>query len=97
MDMILDKILNVGGPLGVLVCVVWIFVKAFQTANEEHRTWMKGLMDNNQAWVERMHLDHINARAETRICLEKNTVAMIENTKSNGELNFSIRQLTKTQ
>lgn len=97
MDMILDKIIAIGGPLGVLVVVVFIFVKAFRDTSASQQVWLESLMKNNQAWVERMHLDHIAAREQTRVCLDKNTAAMIENSAASRELTMSVRQLTKTQ
>ena len=90
MDTLIEKLLTTGGPLGVLVCVVWIFVRAGRDAAAEHRAWMDETIKNNQLWIERMHGEHILAREETRHCLDKNTAAMEQNTVAMREVAVTV-------
>ena len=84
-------LITVGGPLGVLVVVVWIFVNTWRTVAMEHRAWMESLTKNMTEVMKALHEDHISARNEAKFCIEKNTEALTENTKAMGAVAWSVR------
>jgi len=86
MDAIFKELLTQGGPLGVLVVVVWIFVRDRHTSSIEHRAWMEQMLKSSQDTFKSMHADHLTARQETRECLRENTRAMIQNTDAMQKL-----------
>lgn len=83
MDALFEKLLTTGGPLGVLVAVVYLFLRYLTVRDRDQRMWM-----------ERMHSEHLLARTETRLSLEKNTTSMDRNTTAIGDLAKSVADLT---
>lgn len=69
MDTLVKELITTGGNLGVLVFIVIVFLRDRRTALEE-----------NRAFMERLHSDHIDQRALSRECIAQNTKAMMENT-----------------
>lgn len=91
MDMIPKELITTGGPLGVLVGVVWIFVNYLRTASSEHRAWMEQVSAEHAKTVAGLHQDHLLARAEAVTCIEKNTSALVDNTKATAMLSEAVR------
>lgn len=71
----LEKLLTNGSSLTVLVVVVFIFLKHIKEEANRTREMQKEQM-----------LEHLNARKESRDSIEKNTVAMTQNTEAVHEL-----------
>ena len=90
MDLMLDKILNAAGPLGVLVAVVFMFLRAMQFQSNEHRTFLQSLTNQHQTFLKALTDEHIVAREESRVIIAENTVAMKDNTRALGALSRSV-------
>jgi hypothetical protein len=92
MDTLIKDLITMGGPLGVLVVVVWIFVKDRHTESVEHRSWMESLTRTSLESMRMLHDDHIAARKEAMVCMNKNTDAMLANTSAMGAVAEAVRQ-----
>ncbi len=90
MDIFLEKLLA-QGPLGVLVACVFLFLYFNEKTARAVRAWQAEEAKANREMIERMHGDHIVARTETRLSLDKNTAAMMENTAAAKELAVVVR------
>ena len=84
-------LITIGGPLGVLVVVVYLFLKAGHVIVTEHRSWMETLSNTTIASMRSLHEDHILERRAAIACVEKNTAAIVENTKAMGAVAWSVR------
>lgn len=74
MDTVIDKILTTGGPLGVLVVVVWLFLKAQKDNRDSAIQERKEFMDK----IHDLHGEHISARAESRVVLDRVATSLHE-------------------
>jgi hypothetical protein len=52
MDEIIKQILTTGGPLAVLVVVVWIFTTQMREISKDHREWLSANMDGFKRAIE---------------------------------------------
>lgn len=95
MDTLLKEMLTTGGPLGVLVCVVFIFVRDRHVASLEHRAWLDSIMKSNQEVLKQLHDDHMVARQISANALDKNTAAMMANTAAMQTVAEAVRWCPK--
>ncbi len=75
MNDIIEKILINAGPLGVLVVVVWMFLKSMAESRSE---WIKAMQS--------VHEEHIAARQAQSEMLSKMISAFDQVSKSNEEM-----------
>ena len=82
--------MKTGGPLGVLVVVVWIFTKTIKDQGVEHRAWMSQVDKDHQEKMVALSTQHLQARDVTHECIERNTRALETNAKAMLELAIAI-------
>jgi hypothetical protein len=84
MDQLIEKLITNGGPLGVLVIIVYVFLKDRKEQTTEHRAWMSQTIRDNQEHINSLSKEHLNERVLTRVCIDQNTSALREVTKTIG-------------
>lgn len=91
MDLVFDKLLAAGGPLGVLVIVVYLFLRALKERDEAHRVWLSTTLEGWKQTLNAIDERHLVAREDSRHCMEGVTKALIENTRATQSLSESVR------
>ena len=80
MDTLVKELITMGGPLGVLVLVVWMFLKFLEKTREADRDMMRGF-----------NAQHLDARAQTNVALNANAEATRRNTEALQSLEQTVR------
>lgn len=71
METVWIEIIKQAPSMGVLVLLVWLFLKS---------------MENRDAMIRDLHLDHMKAREDSRTTIADNTKAMINNSTALANL-----------
>ncbi len=87
----LDKILSTAGPLGVLVVVVYMFLKSLKERDEAHRAWMTATLESWKQTIASIDERHLMARQDSRDAIESFTKAVVDNTRATQQLSESVR------
>ncbi len=67
MEPLIEKLITTGGPSGVLIVCVWIFLKHLREESALNRELFKEI-----------HEDHVSARQEAHVIIKENATAMRE-------------------